>query len=79
MITVKGRQHIRTSRNIEGHRSCKHSTGENLQHVEAIRLAREEERLRALQLRHGRRTDEWARHFEKVGGWQRVLPPSARK
>lgn len=60
-------------------RKREHSVGEDSQHVAAIRLALNEERLRTRQLRHGRMASEWARHFEKVGGWQRVLPPSARK
>lgn len=68
MITAKGRLAIRTSRNIRGHRSCRHSVGEDSRHVEAIRLALEEERLRARQLCHGRTAGEWARHFERVEG-----------
>jgi len=79
MVTAKGSQTIRTSRNIRDHRSCKHSVGEVFQHVAAIQLALEQERLGNRQLRHDRAVREWLRHFERVGGWQHVLPPSARK
>jgi hypothetical protein len=79
MITVSGNQTIRTSRNIKGYRSCNHSVGEDLGHVEDSRLALEQKRL-GNRVRHNDwAVHEWLSHFEKVGGWQCVLPPSARK
>lgn len=79
MIKIKESQTIRTSRNIRGSYSCKHSVGNSFQHIDAVlRLDLEEKRLMARRFRFDQRIRRWLKHFEWVGGWQRVLPPSAR-
>ena len=79
MIKIKESQTIRTSRNIKGFNSCKHSVGNGFHSIGAAsRLAFEEKLLMVRQFRHDRRISEWVKHFDRASGWQRVLPPSAR-
>ena len=78
MITLKNSAHIRTCRNIRGFRSCQHAIGVSLSHLDVERLAREEDRLASREMRRLRLDEQWRKHFERVAGPLRVLPPSAR-
>ena len=78
MITFRTVRQARTSRNIKSFRSCQYATGVSMAHFDRARFAREKERLAGREARRMWLTEQWDRHFERVAGPRRVLPPSAR-
>ena len=78
MLTLKSIRHIRTSRNVNGFRSCQQATAESLAHLDAQRIVREEARLASRAARRLWLEEEWDKHLERAAGPLRVLPPSVR-
>jgi len=78
MLTQRTSAHISTSKNIKSFRSCLHSTGPSMAHVDRTRIRREDERLRERKARRLWLARQWSKHYGHVAGPMRVLPPSAR-
>jgi len=62
MLTLKSSTHIRRSRNIKGFRSCRHTTGVSLAHLDRGGISLEEERLPLSEARRLWLAKNWSEH-----------------
>lgn len=77
MLTLKGSDHARTSRNIKGFRSCRHTTGINAKYLDRGRIRLEEARRIRREARRLWLSRQWSGRFEPRAERLRVLPPSS--
>ena len=78
MLTLRTSDHLRTSRNVRGFRSCGHLTGAQARDPDRGPVLHEENRRLRRQARRAWLERQWDGRFAHSGERLRVLPPSAR-
>jgi len=76
MLTLRSVKHTRTGGNISSFRSCPHSTGMWMAHLDRARIACEEKKLAAREARRLWLGRQWAERFEHMAPPSRLLASS---